>query len=520
MKTRHCLLTTLCLSIGLIPARAQFYLDGLNHYNNGGIVSYFQDSAIVTAAGNYTAAAGALTMHGGSIFHTDGAYTAGGGSRDSFPGNGSASWPPADAPKTISGSVAPTFDIASFANGAAQPLDITNTGGVNIATSLSFSNGITSTVRSLNSNGALRFANGASYSNSALGDAQYVNGYVSKTGNSAFTFPVGSQAGNDVRTLQISAPGSATDQLSIAYWTGDAAAALDPTPSGTQSRSSLNPAGTAGVDQLVSVSPIGFWDWIAVSGTSSLTVTVSLPEFSGNGGYSSATAVRLVGWNTTTQQWDNLSGSTGASGLTEGSQLTGTVPDMSQYSAIAVGNVLEIPLPLDITAFTGYMDGSCAAHLEWAAANIVGVEKFVIQYGRDGQSYKDAGEVTCSDAPSGQYRFTIENIARGDAFFRLVTRDRDGSIAYHSRIVKLRSECSPEPVLTVTPNPAKDHVIVSGLEPGSSLLLLDAAGHQLQATTAQHTTEQIDLGSYSKGLYFLHIVDGRKNVISKKITKQ
>lgn len=519
MKLFYSMLTTLGFAAAVIPARAQLYLSGLNNYNNGGTVSYYTDSAMVAATGSYSAVSAAHTLHGGKALHLDGPYTATTGSVDSFIGDGSAVWPPADAVKTISGSVAPAFDIVAFSNGTNQAVDITNSNGMTVATSIYFGNGITTTVRSNTSSGSLRLLDNATYTNGALSDAQYVNGYVGKIGNDAFTFPVGSQAGNDVRTLQINAPATATDHLSIAYWSGDASA-IDPTPSGTQSRGALNPAGTTGVDKLFSVSPICFWDWVPVSGTSALTVTVSLPAFTGNGGYTGNANMRLAGWNINTQQWDNLSGSTGASGITEGSTLTGTVPDMSSYGAIAVGSVQEIPLPTNIAAFNGNMDNSCNAHLSWQSGVEINVNRYTIEYSADGKTFARAGEVSVNKTGSHDYALTIHNVPYGPAFFRLMIADNDGSTAYYSRILQLNSECKGSTAITAWPNPAYGNIVVNGMQGRSTINVLDVTGRQLMTVSTHSNREQIDLSRLSKGIYWLQIAGNNNEATSIKIVKQ
>ncbi|WP_118976695.1 T9SS type A sorting domain-containing protein [Taibaiella koreensis] len=521
MKILYPILSALGFSASVVPAQAQFYLGGLNNDNNAGIVSYYTDSAIVPPSGSYTAVNGAMTIHGGKHLHIDGPYTAGSGSIDSLVGDGSASWPPTDAIKTISGSIAPTLAIAAFTNGVGQAVDITNTNGVNIATSLYFGNGLTTTVRSNSNTGALRFLDNAVYTNASSGDAQYVNGYVSKIGNDAFTFPVGSQAGNDLRTLQISAPGTATDHISIAYWSGDASSGMDPTSTGTQSLTALNPTGTAGVDRLFSVSPLCFWDWIAISGTSSLSITVSLPGFSGNGGYTNAANMRLTGWNTNTLQWDNLSGNTGASGLAEGSTLSGTVPDISLYSAIAIGNVQEVPLPVNITSFTGNMDNSCNARLTWETARELNVAEFAIQYSADGRQFTNAGTVAPGHSGTGTYTLTLSDIPHGKAFFRLMVKDRDGSIAYDSRVLQLQSNCEGAAAIALWPNPAKDAVTVSGMYGRHTIAVLDINGRPLRTVVTDNSREQIDIRHLSDGTYLLRITNNSNNeVIYRKMVKQ
>jgi hypothetical protein len=333
MKSSKYILAALLLSACWLPVHAQLYLDGLNNYNNGGIVAYY-DNAIVTSSGNYTAVAAALTVHGGITLQVDGPYTASGNAVDSFIGDGSAVWPPVDAAKTISGTVAPSFDIAKLMNGATQQVNITNTQGINVGQRIDFANGITTTVRSNTQTGAVRLLDNATYTNTALGDAQHVNGYVSKTGNDAFTFPVGS--GTDLRTLAISAPATATDQYSVSWIAGD------PGTNGDPSNGNAMHATTAVTGAISVVSTAGQWDWVPVSGTGAgLTVTVSIPA----GITAPATNLRLAGWNGTS--WIDLSGSPNATGNTEGSTLSGTM--VSGIQAIAVGRVAPDLTPtLDI----------------------------------------------------------------------------------------------------------------------------------------------------------------------------
>lgn len=528
MKNRAKYLLPLIAVMATLPAQAQWYNDGAST-NAGSLISDWTSQGWNTATASYTTAGstGAPNNYGvfehygqsgtgnNSALRNDGSYDASLNGRDYFMGPGGAA-----GQQGIGGTTAPVFGELFLQNGTGQLFDITNSNGARVATSASFSNGITTTVRSANSTGSLRFLDNATYTNTALGDAQYVNGYVTKVGNDAFTFPVGSQAGNDLRTLQINAPASVTDQLSVAYWTGDAAA-IDPTPSGTQSRASLNPSGTIGVDQLSSVSPLCFWDWIPVSGTSAITITVSLPNFAVPGGYANPATMRLVGWNTATQQWDNLSGSTGATGVAEGSTLAGTVSNMSQYSAIGVGDVFSAPLPVTITAFNGYMDNQCTAHLEWTTVNESSLAKFVIQYSTDGREYITAGEVAAGNTTGNTYHFEQADIARGNVLFRLMIMDKRGSSTYYNKTLSLHSDCGKkEGGITVAPNPARDDVYINGLQGSNALQLFDATGRNIGTIATDKASAQLSLKAYAPGTYLLRVMTNGREAMSTRIVKQ
>ncbi|MCF0056284.1 T9SS type A sorting domain-containing protein [Dyadobacter sp. CY356] len=193
--------------------------------------------------------------------------------------------------------------------------------------------GIVKTIRT-SPFGVLKF--GPAATQSAANDANHVDGYVSKIGNTAFTFPTGN--GTDLRTLSISAPSTTTSQVTVAWFNGNPGTVNDPSDASTHSISSLD--GT-----LISVSQAGFWDWIPVTGSfSGLTVTASIPDLTA---YSAAADLRLAGWNGT--QWVSLSATGNATGNTEGSTISGTIPATGTISALAIGSVT--PLATDPVPF-------------------------------------------------------------------------------------------------------------------------------------------------------------------------
>lgn len=325
-----------------LAANAQWFNDGATT-NKGGLVSDWTLQGTNTATGSYSTAGSTGGPSNFGVFEHRG--QSGTGTNAALVNNGSYDatvfgqdffFGPSGAAgqQEISGSTMPAFGQLFLQNGAASAFNITNNNGIRVATSLSFQNGITTTVRSTTNTGAIKLDDNATYSNTALGDAQHVNGYVSKTGNDAFTFPVGS--GTDARTLAISAPASTTDNYAVAWMAGNPATNGDPSNS-----NQMHPVTQMG-SNLTFVDTSGQWDWIPVSGTGAgLTVTVSIPA----GITTAATNLRLVGWNGS--QWVDLSGAPTASGNTEGSTLSGTM--VSGIQAVAVGSFnVDLTPTLDI----------------------------------------------------------------------------------------------------------------------------------------------------------------------------
>jgi len=149
---------------------------------------------------------------------------------------------------------------------------------------------------------------------SAVGDAAYegkmqgtnflVDGYVkyyrsTSATVSSFEFPVGQ--GSELRPVIISAVIPDNASFATAWFTGDPGLIIDPTDGVTHDRNSKSPG-------VVSVLPLGFWDWQTFAGTATgMTITVSIPDVSA---YVHTSSLILLGWDGA--RWINLGGTAGA----------------------------------------------------------------------------------------------------------------------------------------------------------------------------------------------------------------
>lgn len=257
------------------------------------------------------------------------------------------------------------FDTLYLNNGAGNLFYLNNrnnasseyfnpAGGAFIYSSVFFNNGITATNRQYPVTGALVFISNAGYTG-GLTDAQHVDGFVSEANlnfgtplghDGNFTYPVG----NATSVYQLNRTGTFDDfenTITVGWVDGDPEFTSDPTGSINHATAAYRGAG------INAISRVGFWDWhvqqieqTAITPRSlpnAQAITVSIPNFSYIPGLS-ASDLRLVGFNTATSKWENLSGSTGASGLTKGSTLAGTIPANTTIVALAVGSVNTIPL--------------------------------------------------------------------------------------------------------------------------------------------------------------------------------
>jgi hypothetical protein len=468
-----------------VSARAQntTYGGGAAPYLvDGGYVSdYSPAGTVVLADGSVSLSNNATYEHGNNLLQNNGSWTAVSGSLDLFAAAGAV---------TISGSAAPAFFNLQFQNGST--VSLTNTAGANIAGQLLFGTGTTvSTVRSSHSNSALRFADNATYTGGTT-DAQHVNGYVSKTGNDAFTFPVGS--GTDARTLAISAPATATDQYSVAWIAGDPGTNGDPS-----NANALHPTSSV-TAPIASVSTQGQWDWIPVSGTGAgLTITVSLPA-----GVNMATAasLRLAGWNGTS--WVDLSGSANATGNTEGATLSGTM--IAGITAIGIGST-SIVLPVTFGSFTATKQG-CEAVLDWTTLSEQNNDHFEIERSADGRSFSRIGKVDAAGNSSTvqHYSYYDKAPAGGTNYYRIVQVDADGQRS-NTTVRGLQFDCTGGTV-KVYPIPSRGNLQVdlpAGYEQ-ATITVTTIDGRQVGATIPeQGLLRSIQLPSLAAGTYLLRV---------------
>lgn len=471
----------------LARAQTTTYGGGGAPYNLvGGYNSdYSPGGTIVLTDGSVTLSGNATYEHGNNLLRNDGIWVST-SSLDLFMGTGS---------NTISGNIAPSFYNVNFNIGTGNSLAITNAQGIQVTNQSQFNNGITTTIRNSTHTGAIHFADNATYTG-ANTDAQHINGYVSKAGNDAFVFPVGS--GTDLRTISISAPASATTEISTAWFAGDPGNITDPSDATVHSTDAM-------AAPLQSVSKLGFWDWVPVSGSDDgITVTVSMPDL---GSWVDATQLRLAGWNGT--QWIDLSGTATANG----NNLSGTIPAGTTISALAIASTTAV-LPVTWLSFDAKPGTNCSVQLEWSTATEQNSAWFYIERNEGGDVWKEIGRVKAAgNASTAQrYSFTDETPASGWNNYRLRQEDFDGRKDY-SAIRPVNLDCGGS-IVKVYPTLNKTGMVFVSMPSGyenAQLRLFSANGQQHAVrTTGNGLTRTVYLSSLPAGTYILQVIHQNK----------
>jgi hypothetical protein len=377
---------------------------------------------------------------------------------------------------------------------------ITNAQGINVAGALQFNNGITTTLRSNTSTGAMHFASGATYTSDTT-DVQHVDGYVSKTGNTAFTFPVGS--GTDVRTLSISAPVSTLTEISTAWFAGNPGTVIDPSDAAVHSATSF-------AAPIQSVSIAGFWDWIPVAGSDDgLTVTVSIPDFSAAA--VPAADLRLVGWDGT--QWIDLSGIANASGNIENSTLSGTIPAGITISALGIGSV-NTPLPVQFSAFDAYAD-NCNVQLNWSTAIEVNNDYFIAERSHDGRVFTEIGRIQGAGNSSQRrdYTYTDEHPEDGMNYYRIQQVDKDSKHT-STHVKQVYVHCSGDDVIKVFPTVSNNtvNVLLPKRYEDATVTVLTTLGQKINVPMEKiNGSYRINIAPLAAAMYMIHVQKGEES---------
>ena len=146
---------------------------------------------------------------------------------------------------------------------------------------------------------------------------------------------------------------------------------------------------------------------------------------------------------------------------------------------------------------------------------------FDIEYSIDGTVYTKAATINATGNSNAEKNYSYQFLMQParNYFFRLKMIERDGSLTYSP--VSAKTNCGNiVSGISITPNPAKDRVTVSGLPPGKNTLMLYSIKGQLLKTIYSFTNNAlIDLSKYAAGIYLLRIIDRNGNWTNEKIVK-
>jgi hypothetical protein len=402
------LMTLAVIALSGASATAQLYNSGTFYVGTGGVL-------FVNAA--YTNTSGADYQNNGTVYITGNVS------------NSQASMPAGSGRTYFNGSSAQTLTGSQPFRGL--NINIDNESGLTLVNRLSigdtvsgqltFNAGIITTGTSTED---VYFYPGSAYS--GFDSLRGVIGYVTKSGNTPFDFPL--------------TTGTHPADLLLTGLTGTADFQVLYTESGYgiyTNDGALAPGGVFGHE---------WWNVARNAGTAAAQVTLKWDD--ARELLITTDPTTLVVAHFTGGAWTNAGGSSTNPANSE----TGSVGPsnvLSSFSPFTFGST-SVPLPIILSSFT-VVNENCKAYLTWTTAIEQNAASFDIQQSADGINYNIVGTVPANNEPS-TYHATVPQ-ATQQAFYRLRLNNLDGSAVY-SGIDELTLSClAGADRLALYPNP-------------------------------------------------------------------
>jgi len=327
-----------------------------------------------------------------------------------------------------SGTASPVFNRLTMNKASGT---VTLNTDARVGTTATFTSGVLNTTTA----NYLDFADNATATGAS--NASFVDGPVRKTGNDAFTFPIGDN--NFYRPAGISAPTNTAHHFTAQYFNTD------------------HGLGSTGDPSFISITKCEYWQIDRNLGASSnVLVTLSWQEAACVAGYiTDPPTLRVTRWNGSS--WVNL-----GNGGTTGTATNGTIVTSSAVTAFnsqfTLASVsLANPLPVELTWFRASITTSGTGLLEWRTESELNNDHFEIERSENGVNFTSLGSVTGAGTTNqaNNYQFEDNHPVLSLVYYRLKQVDFNGMFEY-SDIVSLdfaAAETSSGRLLAA-PNPA------------------------------------------------------------------
>jgi hypothetical protein len=372
---------------------------------------------------------------------------------------------------TLSSSATTTFHNLTINN----PGSVTMTGGTfQVANNMTFTNGV------VNQNATLVILNGATATGAS--NQSHVNGTVRKTGNQAFTFPVGKNG--FYRPISISAPSVNTDQFSAEYFN-------TPQSFGFTYLAPIN-----------HVSSCEYWNLDRTAGSSNVSVTLSWNQAACSNYAILMIANMKVGyWNSS--NWVDW-GATSIIGNSTTGSVTSLAP-VTQFGpfALATNTVLNVLL-IQLTSFNAENKGTFV-DVKWATSSEKNCDFFTVERSSDNKKFESIGTVKGNGTTSLASKYSlIDNDIAGltKAYYRLKQTDLDGRTQYSKTIMLSFNQSTGK--YSIYPVPNNGQFTISGnMQKVRQVYLLNANGVLIRKLPLQ---AQQSIGDLTPGMYILQLV--------------
>jgi hypothetical protein len=158
--------------------------------------------------------------------------------------------------------------------------------------------------------------------------------------------------------------------------------------------------------------------------------------------------------------------------------------------------------------------------ITWTVTGEYNIDSYVVEKSVDGRNFKPISKVAANNQAGYSYN-DKENVT-GTCYYRIRINDKNGSVSY-STIVKLES--GKAITVHLYPNPAKDQLNIITNSAGNeiyTLRILNMHGKTLYQTPSRAVNGMISINTdgFSPGMYTVHVVSEKGEVITERFVKQ
>jgi len=326
------------------------------------------------------------------------------------------------------------------------------------------------------------------------GDNSYVDGPMIKTGNTAFTFPLGKN--NLYAPLSISSPVTTTDAFQAQYFSN---CANDDGYDTTQRDVSLHHLSTG-----------EYWLLSRLNGSSAVKVTLSWKQ-PRSGIVDVINDLRVARWNGS--MWKDE-----GRGATSGTNYEGNIQSLNDIVAFSrftlASSSANNPLPVTYIYFTASLQVNRSVVLNWETGSETGNSFFEIERSNDGRNWSSIG--TMDPVFSHRYSFADKGPVIGFNYYRIKQVDIDSKFSYSAvRLVRIAKEAR----IFAWPDPVSDILTIQAPFTGSVIEIYNTAGKMMWKSSGGKIVNTVSVSTWPAGVYVILLKRGTDK-LSQKFLKQ
>ena len=154
--------------------------------------------------------------------------------------------------------------------------------------------------------------------------------------------------------------------------------------------------------------------------------------------------------------------------------------------------------------------------LQWQTVNEQNTSHFEIERSVDGNNFIQFSKVFSQNIPGTHaYSTTDHSPAQGINYYRVKQVDLDGRYSY-SDIIGVNVETAGK--LTISPNPANNFIILTGVDKAERVILYSITGQLLREWVHVNGNQQLNISDLQKGVYIIKVLHHKHEYVNSAVT--